>query len=131
MELLVSVSVEHTNSLKNVIRKIVKTILLPEGSPDTYGSGSVSCYAKVAKHLKNEWDNDWQIMLFGASEDTVEHACLYGPDGAVVVDTFAQSGGRPMLRQGKFIYFTPKRRYPVLLSMPLKKFHEEYMDKQG
>ena len=131
MELLISVSAEHTNSLKNVIRKIVKTILLPEGSPDTYGAGSNSCYAKVAKYLRNEQDNNWQIMFFGASADTVEHACLYGPDGAPIADTFFKSGGRPVMQKGKLVYKTDNHTYPVLLSMPFKKFHEEYIDKQG
>lgn len=132
MELLIAVAAEHTNSLKNVIRKIVKTILLPEGSPDTYGSGSNSCYAKVAKYLRNEQDNNWQIMFFGDSADVVQHACLYGPDGAPIADTFFKSGGRPVMKKGKLVaYKTTNHTYPVILSLTLKKFHEEYMDKQG
>ena len=130
MEIFISVSA-HVNSLPNIIRKIVKTIILPKGSSDTYTSASVSCYDTVAKHLRNEWDNNWQIMFFGASKDVVEHACLYGPDGAVIADTYAADGGRPEVQHGNLVYVLPNHTYPMLLSLPLKKFHERFMDKQG
>lgn len=129
MELLISVS-GAVNSLPNVIRKIVKTVLLPEGSPDTYTKASMSCYAKVARYLRNEWDNSWTIMFFGGTGDNVAHACLYSPDGKPIVDTFVKTG-RPTFKDGKLVYEAGAHTYPAVLSMTLKKFHEEYMDKQG
>ena len=72
---------------ERVLDKVIATINseAPTGTAGIFTNRS--CYGKVAHFLRQHWDDNWILYMFGAHY--VEHACLYTQSGQKVVDTFS------------------------------------------
>lgn len=143
MEIFISVAnsrydlPEPPNSIENVLRRMARTIKamrVPGASTysdgSIYGSGSTSCYARVAKHLVHNWDDTWVIYMFAnmGNFESVQHCCLYSRALKPILDSFPNHQGRIVVDNGAPVYRTTSEDYPLLRSLTLHQFKERYLD---
>lgn len=140
-----------------VLKKIAATVCLklarfPEEKPYDLSKLDVSCYASVARYIRNHMEkmNDLRlddfILLYSsdisAGTNEVGHACLYSNDSIVRADTFKHPGSGPAVHkvpgqepiqyyrvtETKIAEFDPYN-YKLLYSISLRKFFKDYFIK--
>jgi hypothetical protein len=105
MKILISLSGDVPH---RVLAKMIDTI----NSDAERGSGiftNKSCYGRVAHYLRNNWEDSWQILMYG--EHYVIHCCLYSHSGKKIVDTFNGTPGP--------VYTVDGDEIPLLAAIPL------------